>query len=455
MQNEKFQMNTNPSSSKAGRSNLSSLGSLRLLLFFICNLSFATAVKVEALEFYVDLTPYIEHVTITYEIPYDQLQFVKQPDGYLSIYNIIVIFEDEQGNVEKSDFWRKSFKIENYDETLLQSQSIFGEVSLYMPPDNYRLITRAEDLNSSVSGLQVMDVQVPEIKSSTRNGLALSGIMFLKRIPDLDGEPTGLFNPNPKRIYDEEEELAFLIEIYNEEPSLLSIEWKIEDIKHQIESEGKEKIEDSEWTQVDGKLKYYKVRLTKVIAKFGQGGEYNLQISVNKVQETREGKNGSVTVSAPFNMDFSPFFSPETFTEKIKQLEYIATPEEMKELKSSLDGLTEDWEKAYMDFWKKHDPTPNSERNELEEMYFQRIEIANEKFTPPDEGWRSDRGRILIKFGPPDEIREQPFSVSNNPFEIWYYYGPNYEFLFVDEHGIGRYYLMNREEELRAERERQ
>jgi GWxTD domain-containing protein len=455
MQNENFQMKTNPSSSKAGRSNLSSLGSLLLLLFFIFTLSFATAVKVEALEFYIDLTPYIEHVTITYEIPYDQLQFVKQPDGYLSIYNFIVIFEDEHGNVAKSDFWRKSFKIENYDETLLQSQSIFGEVSLYIPPGNYRLITRLEDLNSSVSGLQALDVQVPEIKSATQNGLALSGIMFLKKISESNGEPIGLFNPNPRRIYSEEEELAYLFEVYSDEPLLLSKEWKIEDHNNQVGSEGKETIEDREWILVEGKLKYYKVRLTKVIAKFGQGGEYILLISVNKSEETKEGKNGSVTISAPFNMDFSPFFSPETFTEKIKQMEYIATPEEMKELKSSLDGLTEDWEKAYMDFWKKHDPTPNSERNELEEAYFQRIEIANEKFTPPDEGWRSDRGRIFVKFGPPDEIREQPFSVSSNPFEIWYYYGPNYEFLFVDDHGIGRYYLKNREEELRAERERQ
>ena len=57
------------------------------------------------------------------------------------------------------------------------------------------------------------------------------------------------------------------------------------------------------------------------------------------------------------------------------------------------------------------------------------------------EGWRTDRGRIYIKFGPPDDIERYPFEMGTYPFEIWRYYSLRKVFVFVDRTGFGDYYL--------------
>jgi len=60
------------------------------------------------------------------------------------------------------------------------------------------------------------------------------------------------------------------------------------------------------------------------------------------------------------------------------------------------------------DFWARRDPTPGTPRNEFKEMYFKRIEEANQLFKGARPGWLQDRGRIYILFGPPDERVTNP-----------------------------------------------
>ena len=55
-------------------------------------------------------------------------------------------------------------------------------------------------------------------------------------------------------------------------------------------------------------------------------------------------------------------------------------------------------------FWGRRDPTPDTEENEFKEEHYARIAYANEHFAAGIPGWKSDRGRIYIVFGKPDEI---------------------------------------------------
>src|ERR1039458_3172858 len=59
-------------------------------------------------------------------------------------------------------------------------------------------------------------------------------------------------------------------------------------------------------------------------------------------------------------------------------------------------------------FWQRRDPTPDTEENEYKEEHYQRIAYANEHFPAGIPGWKSDRGRIYIVFGKPDEIDDHP-----------------------------------------------
>jgi GWxTD domain-containing protein len=123
----------------------------------------------------------------------------------------------------------------------------------------------------------------------------------------------------------------------------------------------------------------------------------------------------------------------------IDQLIYIARESELEYVRSA---TTEDEKrKRFLEFWSKRDPDPQTQRNELLEEYYGRVQHANLTFTHFLEGWRTDMGMVFIRFGTPDNIERHPFDVSNKPYEIWYYYQLNRQFIFVDESGFGDYRL--------------
>jgi GWxTD domain-containing protein len=86
---------------------------------------------------------------------------------------------------------------------------------------------------------------------------------------------------------------------------------------------------------------------------------------------------------------------------------YIITPAEVKEYKA----LETDAERvAFTErFWRRRDPTPDTLSNEYRQLLWTRVKEANEKFVDSSKpGWMTDRGKIYILYGPPDEVKEDP-----------------------------------------------
>ncbi len=106
---------------------------------------------------------------------------------------------------------------------------------------------------------------------------------------------------------------------------------------------------------------------------------------------------------------------------------YNAKPEERKKV----------WDK----FWKKYDPDPVTPYNELEIEFLKRFQYVMKNFSGPLKGYRTDRGRIYIKYGPPDYIEDYPYEWGTYPYQIWYYANLGKKFLFVDKTGFGDYEL--------------
>jgi len=111
---------------------------------------------------------------------------------------------------------------------------------------------------------------------------------------------------------------------------------------------------------------------------------------------------------------------------------YIITDEEKQAFKRL--QTDEEREQFIEQFWLRRDPTPDSAENEFKEEHYRRIAYANERYASGIPGWKSDRGRIYITFGPPDEIESHPSggsyerpaeegggTTSTFPFEQWRY----------------------------------
>jgi GWxTD domain-containing protein len=136
---------------------------------------------------------------------------------------------------------------------------------------------------------------------------------------------------------------------------------------------------------------------------------------------------------------------------------YIITDEERAAFKQlSNDEERDNFIEA---FWQRRDPTPDTEENEYKEEHYQRIAYANEHFAAGVPGWRTDRGRIYIVFGKPDEIDSHPSGgtyerpmeegggeTSTFPFEDWRYryidgIGQEVIMEFVDTCMCGEYHM--------------
>jgi GWxTD domain-containing protein len=96
-------------------------------------------------------------------------------------------------------------------------------------------------------------------------------------------------------------------------------------------------------------------------------------------------------------------------------------------------------------FWLRRDPTPDTPQNEYREEHYRRIAYANENFgEPTTPGWKTDRGSVYIKFGPPDELESLGATAAAPPKELWRYrfiqgMGVNVLIEFVDSAGTGEY----------------
>jgi GWxTD domain-containing protein len=136
---------------------------------------------------------------------------------------------------------------------------------------------------------------------------------------------------------------------------------------------------------------------------------------------------------------------------------YIITDEEKQAWKRL---STDDERQQFIEqFWLRRDPTPDTEENEYKEEHYRRIAYANERFASGIPGWKTDRGRIYIVYGPPDEIEshpsggtyERPFeegggTTSTYPFEKWRYryidgIGNDVNIEFVDTTMSGEYHM--------------
>lgn len=125
--------------------------------------------------------------------------------------------------------------------------------------------------------------------------------------------------------------------------------------------------------------------------------------------------------------------------EYIPALTYIASYSEVKRLEKAPSSQKM---KLWKEFWKKHDPTPGTPENELEEEFVDRVTYANKHFSVGKLlGSLTDRGHVYIKLGPPDEIEDHPFELNALPYEVWYYYDRNLIVIFVDRGGFGDYEL--------------
>jgi len=128
--------------------------------------------------------------------------------------------------------------------------------------------------------------------------------------------------------------------------------------------------------------------------------------------------------------------------DQLAQLNYIMTQNEFKAIRKVPKSKLQD---EINNFWDSHDPNPATEENEFQQLIYKRILEADNRYSNLafKPGWKTDFGKVYIKYGDPDEIIKENYMVGKYPVEIWIYHKLDKSFYFDDKKGFGYYELRN------------
>lgn len=366
-------------------------------------------------------------VDVYIQVPYTTIQFVKVPSGYEGAYSVTVsVFDQDKEKLLVEKTWREKISSKDFDQTISKSNYNLSLRSFYLNPGKYFIRTSVEDEDSKKSFSSENIYTVRDLSGD----VSISDILLINRLNQVDGSNKILPNISRNVNFDKDG-IPMFFEVYSKYPQNVAIRYQIKNNEEKvIYTNTLDKFLDSGRTQV---IDTIKADTTKDMS-IGLG-KYIIDVSI--LDSTKENKASADKVFMSRWVGVPSVIN--NLDKAISQLIYIATPSELGYIKDASDQKEKI--KRYLEFWKKKDPTPNTEENEIFNEYYRRVAYANANFSQYVEGWRSDRGMVFILLGSPDNVDRHPFDLESKPYEVWYYYNLNRSYVFVDETGFGDYRL--------------
>ncbi len=323
------------------------------------------------------------------------------------------------------DSGRYVFKIKGSDFNKPQDSSVYN--------DNLEL-KRFEESSIVISSIQVASgIQ----KSTDKNSV------FYKNTLEITPNPNRLFGNNLANLY-------YYFEVYNLKKEYLSEDYfivsEVTDLNNNVLKSQEKKFQ----LKGESKVEYGYFDVSNLAT-----NPYNLVIRVVNDKNKPVALNSRRFVifnSDSSNVNYEKYkddymlseyvnYSDDQLDEEFACTVYTATETENDRYDNikNLDGKR----KFLYEFWKKRDPNPLTLQNEFKIDYFARIKYANTNYKYDfTEGWKTDRGRVYILYGKPDEIDRYPFEADKRAHEIWNYNSlqGGVIFVFVDMSNSGGNY---------------
>ena len=358
----------------------------------------------------------------------DILTFIKTDENsYNAEYEINFIIYNKKNEALTEQHVKNKVSVGSFIKTNDRTMQHKHMLSTLLKPGKYRYVLRLIDADAKHN---IMREDELEIKSFAKDRLQLSDLVFIDAFNEQNDSIT--YQPNLMNTFNKiNSAFACYFEIYNPTPSdSIHLFYKIKNAHDDLIYQ--ENTVRSAGHNVLPQILSFKQYLSKP-------GEYNLTI---KVQQG----NQHVELDKNFNVNWANLgVKKANLQVAIEQLRLIAHKKTIDQIQEAPEN---EQQKLYDEFWKERDPTPETTANELKQEFFFRIDFANKNFTEVAngrEGWMTDRGRIYIKNGPPDQLDRQPTQMNMPAAEIWYYQDINRRYIFSDRRGTGEYRLVREE----------
>ncbi len=404
---------------------------------------------------YDDTRVYLE---IYYSAGEDQLTYVDrrgQFEGALLLW--VVVLAQDSDSILVDRVWRSPHSGD--PAALDPDRKVIGMIGLAIPPGEHKLQIKYYD-EMDRSRVDSITFDLPE-RTFGKRGPAISDLELCASIEKATPDPGNIFYkntysviPNPGKLYGLGKPVLF----YYAECYGLATDHKNE--AYQLRVTVRDRAEREVYRRSYDRVKQpgSRVEVGTVNISAMPSGRYNLVLTMvdstiglsvssekrffvyNPDLVTAEG--GDLSVSPYVEIIYGEM-TEEQLNEEFAQARYTAQKSEIKQFKK-LSSSTEKREFLHV-FWTRRDQNPATPLSEFRQEYFRRVDLATKKYSSGGRGgWKTDRGRVLILYGKPDEIESHPNEIDSKPYEIWYYeyIQGGVFFVFVDRTGFLDYYLV-------------
>ena len=359
------------------------------------------------------------------EILYDDLTFVKDDTaGFLAEYECVAAVYDQDEIQVTSKVIKKKVHEPLFESTNSREKKITFNYTFDLKPGNYIVKMNSTDLISTKSTNRRFNL---DLLSFSMGNFFMSDLLLLEEIAADSSEKQNQYLPATRSNFSRKsgDFYIYFDLVIVDIPETINIRYQFvnEKDKTELDTLRTVLVNDSISSHI---LKLDKTKLTK--------NRYTCEVSIiyNKKKYIRTKKFSFFWVNIPG--------SKADISLALQQMRYILHPDSLEKYE---DADLADQQKFFEWFWAERDNNPQTTVVEIMEEYFGRVNFANREYSTAfqQDGWLTDRGRILIKFGFPDEIERHPFEVDTMPYEYWRYYNLRKEFLFTDRTGMGDYRL--------------
>jgi GWxTD domain-containing protein len=364
-------------------------------------------------------------LAVSVAISYVGMQWVRLEDRrsagrYGAAAEIAVAFEPRKGGRLFGDVWERRIVVESFDDTRAPRAMLVERRSFDIPPGAYDVAVTVRDLNAGTESKAREPLHVPDY-SRVPVGFA-----------DLElgrADSTSEFRSVPTRIYGlDAKNLAARASMFDRRPG----SWPRQHVfRYRVLDEVGQKV-------VEGSADVTLSRSAEPVVIGPIGTELFVGHYVFEVELVENRSRWRVDRS--FEVEESGPPRGQEFERILEPLSYVATADEIESLRElTVENRARGWEQ----FWRRRDPTPDTPRNEALIEFVRRVRHAERHFQGYGPGWRSDMGRIYIRYGPPDQVETRAATTEAPQLEIWYYNNPFRRFVFGDREGFGRFVLLS------------
>lgn len=352
---------------------------------------------------------------LTLSLPNRALTFAREGDHYRASYDVLLDIRRGATSVRQVQ-GRQAVRVAAYKETSRGDESLIFQQYVRLAPGFYNFALTIRDAESGRTTLREFPVTVPRFEGQ---GLS-SPIPVYQAEPRVKRDTLSVLVPNPRAtaIFGQDSTLLIYLEQYGT-PSRLQV--AVRDVNNETTWRDSVQLGRSA-TMASGTVALPLTRLGPGVASFVAW-------------------NGADTTRTPLVISFGEGLAITSFDEMLSYLRYFGQPGDLATLR---DAAHNDRGRAWLAFLRATDPNSTTPEHEGLRDYFVRLEQANLRYREEGgPGWLTDRGRVFITLGDPDQIYEQGQGdiAQRNRVLIWDYAQYRVQLVFVDPSGFGRYRL--------------